>query len=54
MASERFKLGTGVALAFTRSPLEAALSAEVVRVVRDIIARAHSGELGRIEGYTDN
>src|SRR5208337_2050967 len=89
MASERLKLGTGVALAFTRSPLETALSAldldtissgravlgigtsvrwwnedwhgvtygkplahlrEVVRVVRDIIARAHSGELGRIEG----
>ena len=89
MASERLKLGTGVALAFTRSPLETALSAldldtissgravlgigtsvrwwnedwhgvtygkplahlrEVVRLVSDIMARAYSGELGRIEG----
>jgi alkanesulfonate monooxygenase SsuD/methylene tetrahydromethanopterin reductase-like flavin-dependent oxidoreductase (luciferase family) len=89
MASHRLKLGTGVALAFTRSPLETALSAidldaisggravlglgtslrllnedwhgvtygkplahlkEVVRMVREIIAGAHSGELGRLEG----
>ena len=89
MASERLKLGTGVALAFTRSPLETALSAidldtlssgravlgigtsvrwwnedwhgvtygkpldhlrEVVRIVREVIDKAHSGELGRIEG----
>jgi probable F420-dependent oxidoreductase len=89
MASERLKLGTGVALAFTRSPLETALSAididvisggravlglgpslrwfnedwhgvtygkplahlrEVVRMVRAIIAGAHSGELGKLEG----
>jgi probable F420-dependent oxidoreductase len=89
MASRQLKLGTGVALAFTRSPLETALSAidldiisggravlgigtslrwwneswhgvvygnplkhlrEVVQIVRDIIAQAHSGKLGRIEG----
>ncbi len=89
MASKRLKLGTGVALAFTRSPLETALSAidldtissgravlglgtslrwwnedwhgvtygkplahlrEVVRMVREIIAGAHSGKLDRIEG----
>lgn len=89
MASQRLKLGTGVALAFTRSPLETALSAidldtisggrtvlgigtslrwwnedwhgvgygnplkhlrEVVRIVREIVAGAHSGKLGRIEG----
>jgi probable F420-dependent oxidoreductase len=89
MASHRLKLGTGVALAFTRSPLETALSAidldvisggravlglgtslrwwnedwhgvtygkplahlrEVVRMVREIIAGAHGGELGRLEG----
>lgn len=89
MASRRLKLGTGVALAFTRSPLETALSAidldiisggravlgigtslrwwnedwhgvtygnplkhlrEVVRIVREIVAGAHGGELGRIGG----
>ncbi len=89
MASNRLKLGSGVALAFARSPLETALSAidvdiisggravlglgtslrwwnenwhgvtygnplkhlrEVVRIVREIIAGAHSGRLGRIEG----
>ncbi len=89
MATKRVKLGTGVALAFTRSPLETALSAidvdtmsggrmvlglgtsirwwneswhgvtygkpiahlrEVVRIVRQIIAGAHSGQLGKIEG----
>ncbi len=89
MATKRVKLGTGVALAFTRSPLETALSAididtmsggrmvlglgtslrwwneswhgvtygkpiahlrEVVRIVRHIIAGAHSGQLGKIEG----
>jgi probable F420-dependent oxidoreductase len=89
MATERVKLGAGVALAFTRSPLETALSAmdldtisggrivlglgtslrwwneswhgmtygkplahirEVVRIVREIIAGAASGRLGKIEG----
>jgi probable F420-dependent oxidoreductase len=89
MASDRLKLGSGVALAFTRSPLETALSAidldiisggravlgigtslrwwneavhgvtygkplthlrEVVRIVRELIAGAHTGKLGRIEG----
>ena len=89
MASQRLKLGSGVALAFTRSPLETALSAidldiisggravlgigtslrwwneachgvtygkplkhlrEVVRIVRELIAGAHTGKLGRIEG----
>jgi probable F420-dependent oxidoreductase len=89
MASRRLKLGTGVALAFTRSPLETALAAidldiissgravlglgtsvrwwnegyhgvlygkplkhlrEVVAMVRQIIAGAHTGELGKIEG----
>jgi probable F420-dependent oxidoreductase len=89
MASQRLKLGTGVALAFTRSPLETALSAidldiisggravlglgtslrwwnedwhgvtygnplkhlrEVVGIVREIIAGAHSGKIGRFEG----
>ena len=89
MVSRKLKLGTGVALAFTRSPLETALSAidldiisagravlglgtslrwwnedwhgvsygkpiehlrEVVRMVREIIAGAHSGKLGAIEG----
>jgi probable F420-dependent oxidoreductase len=87
--TQRVKLGTGVALAFTRSPLETALAAidldtisggravlgigtslrwwnedwhgahygkpqphlrEVVRLVRHIIANAHTGELGRWEG----
>ena len=89
MVTARVKLGSGVALAFTRSPLETALSAidldtisggravlglgtslrwwnedwhgvtygkplphlrEVVRLVRHIIAGAHSGELGRWDG----
>ena len=89
MVSDRMKLGSGVALAFTRSPLETALSAidldiisggravlgigtslrwwneaihgvtygkplkhlrEVVRIVRELIAGAHTGKLGRIEG----
>ena len=87
MVTKRVKLGTGVALAFTRSPLETALSAidvdtmsggrmvlglgtsirwwneswhgvaygkpiahlrEVVGIVREIIAGAHSGKLGKI------
>lgn len=87
--SERLKLGTGVALAFVRSPLETASSAldldmisggrcvlgigpsikwwneewygvrygkplahlrEVIAAVRLIIAKGHSGELGRIDG----
>jgi probable F420-dependent oxidoreductase len=89
MVTRRVKLGSGVALAFTRSPLETALSAididtmsggrmvlglgtsirwwneswhgvaygkpiahlrEVVRVVREIIAGAHGGKLGKIGG----
>lgn len=89
MVSKRLKLGTGVALAFTRSPLETALSAididtisggrmvlglgtslrwwneswhgvkygkpiahlrELIGVVRQIIAGAHTGKLGKIEG----
>jgi probable F420-dependent oxidoreductase len=89
MVTKRVKLGTGVALAFTRSPLETALSAidvdamssgrmvlglgtslrwwneswhgvhygkpiahlrEVVRIVREIIAGAHGGKLGKIAG----
>jgi probable F420-dependent oxidoreductase len=89
MATKRLKLGSGVALAFTRSPLETALAAidvdtisagrmvlglgtslrwwneswhgvtygkpiahlrEVIRIVREIIAGAHSGRLGRIQG----
>jgi probable F420-dependent oxidoreductase len=89
MVTKRVKLGTGVALAFTRSPLETALSAididtisggrmvlglgtslrwwneswhgvtygkplahlsEVIRIVREIIADAHSGKLGKIAG----
>jgi probable F420-dependent oxidoreductase len=89
MVTRRVKLGTGVALAFTRSPLETALSAidvdtmsggrlvlglgtsirwwneswhgvaygkpiahlrEVVRIVREIIAGAHGGKLGKISG----
>ena len=89
MVTKRVKLGSGVALAFTRSPLETALTAididtisggrmvlglgtslrwwneswhgvtygkpishlrEVIRVVREIIAGAHSGKLGKIEG----
>src|SRR6266481_4480813 len=84
MVSRKLKLGSGVALAFTRSPLETALSAldldtisggravlglgtsvrwwneqwhgveygkpqkhlrEVVRIVREIIARGHNGDL---------
>ena len=89
MVTKRVKLGSGVALAFTRSPLESALSAididtmsggrmvlglgtsirwwneswhgvaygkpiahlrEVVRIVREIIAGAHGGKLGKIDG----
>jgi alkanesulfonate monooxygenase SsuD/methylene tetrahydromethanopterin reductase-like flavin-dependent oxidoreductase (luciferase family) len=89
MASTRLQIGSGVALAFTRSPLETALSAleidvlsggrtvlglgtsvqmlneklhgvvygkplahlrEVVRMVRDVIERGHTGELGVCEG----
>lgn len=88
MASERLKLGTGIALAFTRSPLETALNImdldrisggravlglgssarslinafgmeygnplahmrEVVGQVRTIIEKAHTGELGVLEG----
>ncbi|MDO8431199.1 MAG: LLM class flavin-dependent oxidoreductase [Candidatus Binatus sp.] len=89
MVTKRLKLGSGVALAFTRSPLETALSAidvdtmsggrmvlglgtsirwwneswhgvaygkpiahlrEVVRMVREIIAGAHGGKLGKIAG----
>jgi probable F420-dependent oxidoreductase len=89
MASKRLKLGAGIALAFTRSPLETACSAleldlisggrcilglgssakdqienrfggvygkplahmrEVVGIVRDVIAKAHLGELGRYDG----
>lgn len=89
MVTKQVKLGAGVALAFTRSPLETALSAididtisggrmvlglgtslrwwneswhgvtygkplahlrEVVRIVREIIAGAYSGQLGKIEG----
>lgn len=89
MVTSRIKLGTGVALAFTRSPLETALSAididtisggrmvlglgtsirwwneswhgvtygkpiahlrEVVKIVREVVAGAHSGKLGKIEG----
>jgi probable F420-dependent oxidoreductase len=89
MVSKRLKLGTGVALAFTRSPLETALSAididtisggrmvlglgtslrwwneswhgvkygkpishlrELIALVRQIIAGAHTGNLGKIEG----
>jgi probable F420-dependent oxidoreductase len=87
--SERLKLGTGIALAFTRSPVETALSIldldrisggravlglgssaesliagvfgmpygkplahmrEVVSIIRAIIAKAHTGELKRLEG----
>ena len=87
--THRIKLGTGIALAFTRSPLETACSAidldhisdgravlglgssaesqiegsfgmrygkplahmrEVVGQVRAVIARGHTGELGRLEG----
>lgn len=87
--TSRIKLGTGIALAFTRSPLETACSAidldlisdgravlglgssaesqiegsfgmpygkplahmrEVVGQVREVIARGHTGELGRLEG----
>lgn len=89
MASTRLKLGSGVALAFVRSPLETASAAldvdtisggrmvlglgpsvrwwneewfgvhygkpiphlrEAVRVIRTIIEKGHSGELGRIDG----
>jgi probable F420-dependent oxidoreductase len=89
MVSKRLKLGTGVALAFTRSPLETALSAldidtisggrmvlglgtslrwwneswhgvkygkpiahlrELIAIVRRIVAEAHTGQLGKIEG----
>jgi probable F420-dependent oxidoreductase len=89
MASERMQLGTGIALAFTRSPLETACNAldldvisggrcvlglgssaasqiegsfgatygkplahmrEIVGMIRTIVRRAHSGELGRLEG----
>src|ERR1043166_9727026 len=88
MASSKLKLGTGVALAFVRSPLDTASAAldvdtisggrmvlglgpsvrwwneqwfgvsygkpiphlrEAVTVIRTIIARAHSGDLGKIE-----
>jgi len=87
--SDRLKLGTGVALAFTRSPLETACCAldldlisegrvvlgigpsikwwnedwygveygkplrhlrEAVRVIRTIIEKGHTGEIGRIDG----
>ncbi len=89
MASKRLKLGTGIALAFTRSPMETALSAididrisggrmilglgtgvrlpnernhgivygkpvahlhEVVQIVRQIIEKGDSNQLGVIEG----
>lgn len=89
MATKRVKLGSGVALAFTRSPLETASAAldldtisggravlgigpsirwwneswygveygkpiphlrETVKVVRMLIAGAHTGELGRFDG----
>jgi alkanesulfonate monooxygenase SsuD/methylene tetrahydromethanopterin reductase-like flavin-dependent oxidoreductase (luciferase family) len=89
MVTERLKLGAGVALAFTRSPLETALAAldvdtisggravlgigtsirwwneawhgvtygkpiahlrEVIDVVRRVVAGAHKGDLGVIEG----
>ena len=89
MASKRLKLGTGIALAFVRSPVETAMSAldidrlstgrmvlglgtsvrdmnerahgvvygqpvahlrEIVTVVRAIIERGHTGELGQVAG----
>jgi alkanesulfonate monooxygenase SsuD/methylene tetrahydromethanopterin reductase-like flavin-dependent oxidoreductase (luciferase family) len=89
MVCTRLQIGSGVALAFTRSPVETALSAleidvlsggrtvlglgtsiqmlneklhgvvygkplahlrEVVRLVRDVIERGHTGELGACEG----
>jgi probable F420-dependent oxidoreductase len=89
MVTNRLKLGAGVALAFTRSPLETALAAldvdtissgravlgigtsirwwnedwhgvaygkpiehlrEVIDIVRQIIAKAHTGELRKFEG----
>ena len=89
MATKRMKLGTGIALAFVRSPVETALSAldidrlsggrmvlglgtsvrdwnervhgvaygkpvahlrEVVNVVRAVIEKGHTGELGQIDG----
>jgi alkanesulfonate monooxygenase SsuD/methylene tetrahydromethanopterin reductase-like flavin-dependent oxidoreductase (luciferase family) len=89
MVSTSLRIGSGVALAFTRSPLETALSAleidvlsggrtvlglgtsiqmvnerlhgavygkplvhlrEVVQLVRDVIERGHTGELGAYEG----
>lgn len=86
--SDKLKLGTGIALAFARSPLETALNAidldrlsggravlglgssakslndafgveygkplkhmrEVIGLIRQIVAKAHTGELGLIEG----
>lgn len=86
--SDNLKLGTGIALAFVRSPLETALNAidldrisegrcvlglgssakslveafgmeygkplahmrEVIGLVRQLVAKAHTGELGLIEG----
>lgn len=86
--SDKLKLGTGIALAFARSPLETALNAmdldrisggrcilglgssakslndafgveygkplahmrEVIAMIRQIIAKAHTGELGILEG----
>ena len=87
--TQRIKLGTGIALAFTRSPLETACSAidldhisdgravlglgssaktqiegsfgsaygkplahmrEVVQQIREVVAKGHTGELGRLEG----
>jgi len=89
MVSTRLQIGSGVALAFTRSPVETALSAleidvlsggrtvlglgtsiqmlneklhgvvygkplahlrEVIRLVRGVIERGHTGELGACEG----
>jgi alkanesulfonate monooxygenase SsuD/methylene tetrahydromethanopterin reductase-like flavin-dependent oxidoreductase (luciferase family) len=89
IVSTRLRIGSGVALAFTRSPVETALSAleidvlsggrtvlglgtsiqlvnerlhgavygkplthlrEVVQLVRDVIERGHTGELGAYEG----
>lgn len=89
MTSARLRIGSGIALAFARSPVETALAAldldalsggrtvlglgpgvqttnekihgvvygnprrhlrEVVRIVRDVIERGHTGELGLYEG----
>jgi len=89
MVTKRLKLGTGIALAFVRSPVETALSAldidrlsggrmvlglgtsvrdwnervhgvaygkpvahlgEVVNIVRAVIEKGHSGQLGQIDG----